>query len=640
MANDVFVSGIVHLLLLVGLAALPHPVLLRPSRLAGLLLGLTAGVASVLVALQGLPLFSPGVLHVHPPAIAAAAFLFGPLAGAVAATIALTSQWLVVNADWGAALGLTACSLGMGLTGWLAYRRGRLNAWVVVMALALVLPPAIQPWTDPNGVAVDSLREWWLRGIAWRYSIGVAVLCGFGVMLRERAIWLNAMREREDNLLLALKAAGGGRWEWDVRTRMFSYRGQFYRNFGLPDSPDEGSLQPSLRVSEEAARQRWRDRWHPDDLQRLENSLHVTMDGLQDNVQDQFRMRDDQGRWRWLISRGHAVERDASGRVLRLAGIDLDITEHHETQEALRVSQAKYTTVYQTLPDAAGITRLADGCYLDVNPAFERMLGKPRDQILGRTSAELGVWAHEDQRARLVQALQNHGEVRGLPMTAHRDGEKLPGLMSARTVQIEGEECLIFVFHDLTQEQRVRDELLTANRLLREAGWMARLGVWEETPGVGITYWSDVCFDIHGLPASAPLPRCYVDHFVAPAWRDAVRSEMRRSLQDRITWSMEIEIHRADGQLLWVRVRGEPVVQDGQVVRVRGILQDIDESRRAAQRLRSSEERLARIFELLPLYLLNLEVQDMVSESCPQPDSPLGAVSIPWESMRRGQLTV
>ncbi|MGE4329219.1 isocitrate/isopropylmalate family dehydrogenase, partial [Diaphorobacter sp.] len=45
-------------------------------------------------------------------------------------------------------------------------------------------------------------------------------------------------------------------------------------------------------------------------------------------------------------------------------------------------------------------------------------------------------------------------------------------------------------------------------------------------------------------------------------------------------------------------------------------------------------------FKGVPLYLLNLEVQDMVSESCPQPDSPLGAVSIPWESMRRGQLTV
>ena len=57
---------------------------------------------------------------------------------------------------------------------------------------------------------------------------------------------------------------------------------------------------------------------------------------------------------------------------------------------------------------------------------------------------------------------------------------------------------------------------------------------------------------------------------------------------------------RADGRLVWVRVRGEPIIEGDRVVRVRGILQDIDEPRRAAQRLRSSEERLARIFQLLP----------------------------------------
>lgn len=600
MPNEVLISGIVHLLLIAGVAALPQQDLLHPARHVRLVMGLAGGIASVLVALQGLPLNAPGVLHVHPPVLAAAAFLFGPLAGGVAAAVALAGHGLAGAPDWGAALGLAACSFALGSLVRVARQRWQVPAWAAVAGLALALPPALLPWTEVSGTPLSTLGDWLLHGTAWRYIFGTVVLCGSTELLRGRARALIRMRQREEDLLRALKAAGGGRWEWDTRTRWLSYRGRFYRTFGLPGSPDDDSSGPACVIDENASWQRWTARCHPDDLKRLTPQVLRALDGREESIHHEYRMRDDQGRWRWLSSRGYAVERDAGGRVLRLAGIDLDITEHHEIREALQASEAKYTTVYQTLPDAAGISRLADGCYLDVNPAFERLLGKPRAQILGRTSLELGVWPSALERDRLLEVLQTQGEVRGLPMTACRHGEEIPGLMSARSARIGEEDCLVFVFHDLSQERRVRDELLAANSLLRQAGWMARLGVWEEVPGQGITYWSDVCFAIHGLEPGEPLPRDYVQDFVAPAWRDAMQMQMRRCLRERAIWSMEIEILRADGLPLWVRVRGEPIVEADRVVRVRGILQDIDEQRRAAQRLRSSEDRLAIIFQLLP----------------------------------------
>ncbi|WP_312303345.1 sensor domain-containing protein [Diaphorobacter nitroreducens] len=600
MPTEVFLSGIVHLLLIAGATALPQSVLLQPSRGVRIALGLVAGAASTLVALQGMPLDAPGVAYIHPPIIVSAAFLFGPLCGGVAAVAALASGWLDAPAHWGAMISLSAACWLMGCLAWLLGRSTRLTAISLVVALTVLVPPALLPWTETaSALAAQGGSAPW-QGIPWRYAFGVVALCGAVELLRARARSLQTLGQHEDELLRVLKASGGGRWEWDLRNSRFTYHGRFYRAFGLANSPDDEDFTPLRAFDVRESWQRWNARRHPDDRERLGAYLQRVQDGLEESFHAESRMRDDEGHWRWVVSRGHAVERDSAGRVLRMAGIDLDITEHHEMRDALRVSEAKYTTVYQTLPDAAGITRLSDGCYLDVNPAFERLLGKPRDQILGRSSMELGVWGDTQERARLTEALRNQGEVRGLPMTALRDGAEVPGLMSGRVSRIEGEDCLVFVFHDMTQERRVRDELLAANRLLRQAGWMARLGVWEEEPGKGITYWSDVCFDIHGLDPGTPLPRDYVQQFVAPVWREAMHAALRDCLRKRTVWSQEIEIVRADGRLVWVRVRGEPIIEGDRVVRVRGILQDIDEPRRAAQRLRSSEERLARIFQLLP----------------------------------------
>ncbi|MGE5332685.1 MAG: EAL domain-containing protein [Nitrospirota bacterium] len=267
---------------------------------------------------------------------------------------------------------------------------------------------------------------------------------------------------------------------------------------------------------------------------------------------------------------------------------------------ALNASTDLTSAIYQVLPDAAGLTRLSDGTYLEVNPAFCRLLGMRREEVIGRTSTELKVWASAAERARLIDALQHNGQVDDLPMVANGRDVAIPGRMFARRVQINGEECLVFVFHDTTQEQRTHTELLAVNTSLAQAGRMARLGAWEDVRGQGLVYWSDVCYDIHGLPPGSALPRRYIETYVAPPWQDAMRANFRQCIAEQTEWSMEIQIIRADGSLRWVRTRGEPVVENGRVVRIQGVMQDIDEYHRATERLHQSEERFSRMFQLAP----------------------------------------
>ena len=322
--------------------------------------------------------------------------------------------------------------------------------------------------------------------------------------------------------------------------------------------------------------------------------------------------------WMW-----HVLPLPASlGQVLRLAALDwmqlswltsltllvlsaqrlLPASAPPATPSEAAARMDAYSAAYRMLPDPAGITRVADGQFLDVNPAFCQLMGLPLEQIIGRTNYELQIYATDQERPRLLEHLSLHGSVDRMPIAVQSVtlGRTVSGLISARILTLAGEDCMMFVFHDTSEEKRTHDELHTVNGLLKQAGRLAQLGVWEDTKGSGLVYWSEVCFDIHGLPRNAPLPREYINTFVAPAWRGLMRDKIKQCLRSKTDWSAEIEIIRADGRMAWMRSRGEVVLDDnGQITGLRGVMQDIDAAKRIQESLRQSEVRFERIFELV-----------------------------------------
>ena len=106
----------------------------------------------------------------------------------------------------------------------------------------------------------------------------------------------------------------------------------------------------------------------------------------------------------------------------------------------------------------------------------------------------------------------------------------------------------MFVFHDMTEAERISEELKTRNGLLQQAGRLARLGAWEHDLTKGLMYWSDMCFEIHGLPTDAALPKNYIEEYVAPEYQAELRQTFRDCIHHRQERSMDLEILRADGR--------------------------------------------------------------------------------------------
>jgi diguanylate cyclase (GGDEF)-like protein/PAS domain S-box-containing protein len=133
-----------------------------------------------------------------------------------------------------------------------------------------------------------------------------------------------------------------------------------------------------------------------------------------------------------------------------------------EMQQALRTTEKRYRAVFQTSLDPISITRLSDGTYIDVNPAFLKLLGYERDEVVGRTSLELGVWVDPADRKHLSELLHENAACQDLEFRLRKkSGESIWILLSCSTMEIEGDVCLLCVIRDLSHAKAAEDEIHT-----------------------------------------------------------------------------------------------------------------------------------------------------------------------------------
>ena len=85
--------------------------------------------------------------------------------------------------------------------------------------------------------------------------------------------------------------------------------------------------------------ERWFARRHRQMLERTASHLLPARAWGWRTVRSRVSCQNNAGQWRWIMSRGTVAERDAQGRPVRLAGMDVDITAHHEVEDALRASR-------------------------------------------------------------------------------------------------------------------------------------------------------------------------------------------------------------------------------------------------------------------------------------------------------------
>jgi PAS domain S-box-containing protein len=140
------------------------------------------------------------------------------------------------------------------------------------------------------------------------------------------------------------------------------------------------------------------------------------------------------------------------------------ITEHRQIEEALRLSEEKFSKAFHATPDIASITTLKDGKFIEVNDTFTRFSGYTRKEAIGRSTTELGIPFKAEDRARIVKMLKEQGRVRNLELELRiKSGEIRVGMLSAELIKIGDEPCIISLITDITERKQSEELLKTVS---------------------------------------------------------------------------------------------------------------------------------------------------------------------------------
>jgi len=154
-----------------------------------------------------------------------------------------------------------------------------------------------------------------------------------------------------------------------------------------------------------------------------------------------------------------------------------DVTDRLLAEQAIRESEERFRVAFQTSPDSVNLNRLADGGYLSVNEGFTRLTGWTAEEVVGRTSAEIGIWADAADRERLVAGLRRDGFVENMEARFRRkDGTSALGLMSARLVRLNGEEIVLTITRDIGEWRRAEEERKRLQAGLDQSARMSAIG--------------------------------------------------------------------------------------------------------------------------------------------------------------------
>jgi PAS domain S-box-containing protein len=120
-----------------------------------------------------------------------------------------------------------------------------------------------------------------------------------------------------------------------------------------------------------------------------------------------------------------------------------------------------FSILAEMSPFSVSLTRLADGLILKVNKRFCEQSGYLEENVIGRTSVELGLWLDPTQRFKAIQAIQKHGRLFSWPVKFRlRNGEIRDFSYSAQLVEYNGMQCSLGASIE-TRDQRFREEILT-----------------------------------------------------------------------------------------------------------------------------------------------------------------------------------
>lgn len=260
-----------------------------------------------------------------------------------------------------------------------------------------------------------------------------------------RAKLEQGIHETEERWRLALEAAGDGVWDWDIRSDTVLFSPQLKEMLGLSETEMENHIDA------------WVSRIHPEDAERVSESLRTYLTENSGTYKNEHRLRCKDDSWKWMLHRGMVVNRSVEGDPLRMVGTFTDITTLKQAEEMMRLSSTVFNTV-----DEAILVSNAENRIITVNVAFTRVTGYSQEEVIGENPHILSSGQHDAEfYTALWKKLEATGSWSGELYNRRKTGEIYVEWTTIKQVHDPAGKLTHYVaaFSDITERKAIEENI-------------------------------------------------------------------------------------------------------------------------------------------------------------------------------------
>jgi PAS domain S-box-containing protein len=390
------------------------------------------------------------------------------------------------------------------------------------------------------------------------------------------------LQEAVERFQLVTRVTKDAIWDWNL-TRPAWWNDTFYEVYGF-----DRNIPPSVEA--------WASHIHPDDRERVLTRFRAAVEHGEAAWVDEFRFKRADGTYAYISDRAYGF-RDASGKIVRMFGSMLDISQIKQAETALRRSQERYVLAERAVNDGLWDWNIqTDEDYF--SPHWKEIIGYRDDELPNHKSSFLKN-IHPDDRAVVDAATRAHleqGERYAFEFRLrHKDG-------GYRWVFSRGEARrdatgrpvrMVGAITDITERKLAEKDLQEAAERFQLVSRATNDAIWDWNL-TGPAWWNDAFYEVYDFDRSIPPSPEAWESGIHPDDRERVLARVRAAVEHgEPAWVDEFRFRRRDGTYgnVYHRTYG---LRDasGKIVRMLGSMMDITERKQLEERIRAERERL------------------------------------------------
>ncbi|SFN45401.1 PAS domain S-box-containing protein [Paenimyroides ummariense] len=290
-----------------------------------------------------------------------------------------------------------------------------------------------------------------------------------------------------------------------------------------------------------------------------------------------------------------------------IIGFGRNITQEMEERSKLESSERRFRNFFE---NAIGLMSMHDlnGKILAVNEKGREILDFSKEDVNNLSLQQLVPPQHLDNLNDYLQRIIEKGEDTGTMILRTKTGKDIYWMYNNMLETDEnGKQYVVSTALNMTERIQLERDLIYTQKILEQTNKVASVGGWEVNLKTNKIFWSDSTKKIHRVPENYVPDLDSAIAFFEEKSKPKIEQLFAQAVEKGLPYDEELRLQRFDGSLIWVRVKGVPEFEEGVCVKVFGIIQDIDQTKKTFLELEKKEAMLRSFVNYVPAAVAMLD---------------------------------